>query len=181
MISQLNGGPRKIRKDNSHCWCVFRSAGFVCYHTDNLLSLLAATTWERKSERRSQVWVQQRLGQKYVNWSNFSNWNVKIFSFLKAEFIRRRQHLLTIVAFGEMPYQLMLRNNIVILTKKNIFNLLQSYWCLQTDSQKKPWIDFASCCRLVFFLDTGGLYRPLGWCIVLIPSCWSSCIYKGHL
>lgn len=115
---QLNGEPRKIREDNSHCWCVFRSAGFVCYHTDNLLPLLAATTWERKSERKPQVWVQQRLGQKYVNRSNFSNWNVKIFSVLKTEFIRRRQYLLTIVAFGEMPYQFMLRNNRVILTNK---------------------------------------------------------------
>lgn len=115
---QLNGEPRKIREDNSHCWCVFRSAGFVCYHTDNLLPLLAATTWERKSERKPQVWVQQRLGQKYVNRSNFSNWNVKIFSVLKTEFIRRRQYLPTIVAFGEMPYQFMLRNNRVILTNK---------------------------------------------------------------
>lgn len=172
---QLNGESRKIRKDNSHCWCVFRSAGFVCYHTDHLLSLLAATTRERKSERKPQVWVQQRLGQKYVNWSNFSNWNVKIFSNLKAEFIRRRKHLLTLVAFGEIPY---------LLTKKKTFNLLRSYWCFKTDSQKKkkkhPWIGFASWCRLVFFLDAGGLYRSLG-CTVLTPSCRSSCIYEGHL
>jgi len=80
---QLNGEPRKIRKDNSHCWCVFRGAGFVCFHTDNLLSLLATTTWERKSERKRQGWMQQRLRQKYVHRSHFPNWYVKMFRVLK--------------------------------------------------------------------------------------------------
>lgn len=172
---QLNGESRKIRKDNSHCWCVFRSAGFVCYHTDHLLSLLAATTRERKSERKPQVWVQQRLGQKYVNWSNFSNWNVKIFSNLKAEFIRRRKHLLTLVAFGEIPYLLTKKKKHLIYSA--VIDVLKP---IAKKKKKTPWIGFASWCRLVFFLDAGGLYRSLG-CTVLIPSCRSSCIYEGHL
>lgn len=93
-----------------------------------MLSLLATTAWEGAGERKRQVWLQQRLGQKYVNRCHFSNWDVKGFSVLKVEFTCKT----------ETAFQLQRNTEKIILTKENntksslpilvFYNRQNNYW-----------------------------------------------------